>query len=57
MVYGEFCGASIQKGVRYTQSEAMIFRAFDIRLGDDLVTHDLFVEICEATELPSVPEV
>jgi hypothetical protein len=56
MVYGEFCGASIQKGVRYTQGEAMIFRTFDIRLGDNLVTHDLFVEICEATELPSGPE-
>ena len=57
MVYGEFCGTSIQKGGRYTQGEAMIFRTFDIRLGDNLVTHDLFVEICEATDLPSVPEV
>jgi hypothetical protein len=37
MVYGEFCGTSIQKGGRYTQGEAMIFRAFDIRLGDNLV--------------------
>lgn len=35
----------------------MIFLAFDIRLGDNLVTHDPFVEICGATELPSVPEV
>ena len=56
-IYGEICGANIQKGVRYTRGEAMIFRAFDIRLGDNLVTHDLFVEICEATELPYVPEV
>ena len=35
----------------------MIFRAFDIRLGDNLVTHNPFVEICEVTELPSVLEV
>jgi hypothetical protein len=35
----------------------MIFRAFDIRLGDNLMTHDLFIEICEATEIPSVPGV
>jgi hypothetical protein len=57
MVYGEICGTNIQKGVRYTPGEAMIFRAFDLRLGDNLVTHDLFVEMCEATELPYVPEV
>ncbi|MDH3603027.1 MAG: hypothetical protein OEU26_25730, partial [Candidatus Tectomicrobia bacterium] len=57
IVYGEICGVSIQKEVRYTQGDMMVFRAFDIRLGENLVTHDLFVEICEATELPYVPEV
>ncbi len=56
-VYGEICGVSIQKGVCYTPGRDMIFRAFDIRLGEHLVTHDLFVEICEATDLPRVPEV
>ena len=57
IVYGEICGAGIQKGVRYRQDEDLFFRAFDICLGDHLVTHDLFVELCEATELPYVPEV
>ncbi len=56
-IYGEICGAGIQKGVRYRQDSDLLFRAFDICLGDNLVTHDLFVDICEATALPYVPEV
>jgi len=57
IVYGEICGAGIQKGVRYMPGDDIFFRAFDVRLGENLVTHDLFVEICEAVGLPRVPEV
>ncbi len=57
IVYGEIYGAGIQKGVRYTPGTDLCFRAFDLRIGENLVTHDLFVELCEATELPYVPEV
>ena len=56
-VYGEICGGGIQKGVRYTQDREIIFRAFDIRIGENFVTNDLFVELCEAIGLPRVPEV
>lgn len=57
VVYGEFCGAGIQKGVRYAQDNEILFRAFDVRIGEYFVTHDLFVELCEAVGLPRVPEV
>lgn len=54
-VFGEVCGAGIQKGVRYVEGDEIVFRAFDIQIGDNLVTHNLFEEICELTELPRVP--
>jgi Rnl2 family RNA ligase len=57
IVYGEICGAGIQKGVRYVKGDEILFRAFDVRIGENLVTHDLFVEICDAVGLPRVPEV
>ena len=56
-LYGEACGAGIQKGVRYVKESEVLFRAFDIRIGESLVTDDVFVELCEATGLPRVPEV
>lgn len=57
ILYGEICGAGIQKGVRYAKEDAILFRAFDIRIGEAFVTYDLFVELCDAAGLPRVPEV
>ncbi len=56
-VYGEICGAGIQKGVRYATTDEALFRAFDIMVGDNFVTYDLFVTLCEAMGLPRVPEI
>jgi len=57
VVYGEVCGTSIQKGITYAVDGEVIFRAFDIRVAGNFVTYDLFVELCEATGLPRVPEI
>jgi len=57
IIYGEICGAGIQKGVRYVVDDGIIFCAFDIMIGDNFVTHDLFVEICESVGLPRAPVV
>jgi Rnl2 family RNA ligase len=57
IVYGEACGAGIQKGVRYVEGDEVVFRAFDVIVGDNFVTHDLFVEFCDAVRLPRVCEV
>ncbi|APR79611.1 RNA ligase, phage-associated [Minicystis rosea] len=56
-VYGEICGAGIQKGVRYAASDEALFRAFDIRVGECFVTYDLFVTLCDEAGLPRVPEI
>ena len=57
VVYGEVCGTSVQKGIKYAGDGEVIFRAFDIRVAGNFVTYDLFVELCEATGLPRVPEI
>jgi hypothetical protein len=62
VIYGEVCGPGIQKGVRYLddargRSGEVLFRAFDMRIGDNLVTHSLFAEVCDAVGLPRVPVV
>jgi Rnl2 family RNA ligase len=57
IVYGEICGAGIQKGVRYASTDEALFRAFDLRVGESFVTYDLFVQICHAAGLPRVPEI
>jgi Rnl2 family RNA ligase len=56
-VYGEICGAGIQKGVRYAASDEALFRAFDLRIGENFVTYDLFTKICDDAGLPRVPEI
>jgi Rnl2 family RNA ligase len=56
-VFGEIFGAGIQKGVRYVPDDSILFRAFDIMVGDNFVTYDLFVKVCDAMELPRVPEI
>jgi Rnl2 family RNA ligase len=56
-VFGEAFGTSIQKGVRYAAPGEVLFRAFDIMVGENFVTYDLFVELCDKMQLPRVPEV
>ena len=56
-IYGEMCGAGIQKGVKYTADNEILFRAFDLRVGENLVSYEIFVAICDASGLPRVPEV
>lgn len=57
VLFGEVCGSSVQRGVRYAADGELIFRAFDILVGECFVTYDLFVEICEESGLPRVPEI
>lgn len=57
VVYGEICGAGIQKGVRYVSTDRVLFRAFDIRIGEAFVTYELFVAICDQVGLPRAAEV
>lgn len=56
-VFGEAYGAGVQKGIRYATDDAIMFRAFDVAVGENLVTYDLFVELCEKAGLPRVPEI
>jgi hypothetical protein len=56
-VFGEAFGAGIQKGVRCAADDGVLFRAFDILVGDSFVTYDLFATLCEDAGLPRVPEV
>lgn len=43
--------------MRYVPGDDVQFRAFDIMVGDNFVTYDLFVQLCEEAGLPRVPEV
>ena len=56
-VFGEAFGAGIQKGVRYAADDGVLFRAFDVMVGENFVTYDLFAKRCEDAGLPRVPEV
>ncbi len=56
-VFGEVFGAGVQKGIRYATHDEIMFRAFDIAIGESFVSYDLFVELCEKIELPRVPEI
>ena len=57
VVYGEVCGTSVQKGIKYAGDGEVIFRAFDIRVAGNFVTYDLFVALADAAGLPRVPEI
>jgi Rnl2 family RNA ligase len=57
IVYGEICGTGIQKGVTYAAPGEIIFRAFDIRVGGNFLTYDLFVEVCSRIGLPRCKEI
>lgn len=56
-VFGEAFGPGIKaKGVKYSTGQEMLFRAFDIMVGENFVTYDLFCEIADKMTLPRVPE-
>lgn len=58
-VFGEAFGPGIKaKGVRYSEGQEMLFRAFNIMVAENfLTTYELFVEITDKMGLPRVPEV
>ncbi len=56
-VFGEAFGAGVQKGIRYTTDDRILFRAFDIAVAESFLSYDLFGEICEKAKLPRVPEI
>jgi Rnl2 family RNA ligase len=56
-VFGEAFGSGVQRGVRYVPDDRVIFRAFDIAVGENLVTYDLFVRLADAMGLARVPEI
>ena len=54
-VFGEAHGPGIKaKGVKYSTGQEMLFRAFDIMVGQNFVTYDLFCEIADKMDLPRV---
>ncbi len=57
-VFGEAHGPGVNvKGVRYSNGSDSLFRAFDIMVGENFVTYDLFVHIADEMGLQRVPEV
>lgn len=56
-VFGEAFGAGVQRGVRYVTDDRVLFRAFDIAVGENLVTYELFTTLCDTIGLPRVPEI
>ena len=57
-VFGEAFGPGIKaKGVKYSNGQSMLFRAFDLMVGDNFVTYDLFCEITDRMQLSRVHEV
>lgn len=54
-VFGEAYGSGIHaKGIRYTTGQEMLFRAFDIMVGANFLTFDLFAEVTDKMGLPRV---
>lgn len=57
-VFGEAYGPGIKaKGVRYSEGQEVLFRAFDIMVGENFLTYDLFCEVTDKMGLGRVPEV
>ena len=58
-IFGEACGpGSPVKGklVKYSDGQEILFRAFDIMVGENFLTsYDLFVEVTDKMGLPRVP--
>lgn len=57
VVYGEVCSGMIQGGLLYEPDGKLIFRAFDVLVGEDLRPYDELVELCDSIDLPRVTEV
>lgn len=57
VLFGEICGSGVQKGIRYAPDGEVLFRAFDVMVGDNFVSYDLFVELCDEAGLARVPEI
>ena len=56
ILYGEIYGDGVQD-LKYGQEKGhKLFRAFDMIMGDQFVSYDSFVEICEKFDIPTVPE-
>ena len=57
-VFAEAYGPGIKsKGVRYSNGQDVLVRAFDVMVGENFVTYDLIVELTSKMCLPIVPEV
>ncbi len=54
-IFGEAYGPGIKaKGVKYSDGHTPLFRAFDIMVGSNFLTYDLFVEVADKMNLPRV---
>lgn len=57
-VFGEAFGPGVNaKGVKYSNGQDTLFRAFAIMVGSSFITYDTFVEVVAKMGLPRVPEV
>lgn len=57
-VFGESFGPGIKaKGIKYSEGTDLLFRSFNIMVGSNFVTHDLFHEIADKAGLPVAPVV
>jgi Rnl2 family RNA ligase len=57
-VFGEAYGPGIKaKGIKYSNGQEMLFRAFGIMVEENFLTYDLFVEVTDKMGLPRVHEV
>jgi Rnl2 family RNA ligase len=54
VVYGELFGGGIQKGINYGEKR---FAAFDMKICDQFVDYDKFVELCDLVGLPRCVEI
>lgn len=56
-VFGEAYGPGVKaKGVKYSNGQEILFRAFDIMVGSNFLTWDLFCEVADKMGLPRVTE-
>lgn len=57
-VFGEMYGPGIPaKGIKYSNGSETMFRAFDIMVGANFLTYDLFCEVVDKMGIPRVHEV
>jgi hypothetical protein len=57
-IFGEVYGPGVKaKGVKYSLGQGVLFRAFDLMVGPNFVTYDLFVELVDKMGCPRVHEV